>query len=303
MQPLARRSALALQRDDAETDVGDADALRKDPGVAAGRDAVAEVEVDGVGVEVDAGDDVLRATLHVSGRDPRVEPGPATDHALDAVGADDDAGTDDAVAARSPRRRAPAVALPRDAGDLGADDDLRARPPRLGGERRLEPRPIEHVADVALGDAYLGAVRRPEDDAGDAARDPRGADRVEELGHALRADALAAAYGRADGAVALEHENVQPAVGGCRLTRRDEARRSAADDQNVAVTGARHAAATRSSSTCEGRSVMDNAPTGQGAMHLRHPVQAAASTRSPSRRMAMASGGQSGMHRPHASHS
>jgi hypothetical protein len=51
------------------------------------------------------------------------------------------------------------------------------------------------------------------------------------------------------------------------------------------------------------RPTITSAPTGQGAMHFRHPVHAASSMRSPSRRMWMAPGGQSGMHKPHASQS
>jgi len=51
----------------------------------------------------------------------------------------------------------------------------------------------------------------------------------------------------------------------------------------------------------DSREIIASAPTGQGAMHLRHPVQVESSIWSPSRRSEIAAGGQSGKHSPHAS--
>jgi hypothetical protein len=60
---------------------------------------------------------------------------------------------------------------------------------------------------------------------------------------------------------------------------------------------------TPSATPTPGLSTMDSAPTGHGAMHFRHPVQVESSIRSPSRRIPMAAGGQSGRQSPHASQS
>jgi hypothetical protein len=79
------------------------------------------------------------------------------------------------------------------------------------------------------------------------------------------------------------------------LARGDESPRSASHDEHVARTRSHRGSAERSSG------FMESAPTGQGAMHFRHPVQVGSSISRPSRKRWIASGGQSGRQRPQRS--
>src|SRR5256885_14548409 len=67
---LFRSAGVGLQGDEAEAHIRHTRALGEDPGVSARCDVGAELQVDGVGIEVDPLDDVLRARLHVAGGDP-----------------------------------------------------------------------------------------------------------------------------------------------------------------------------------------------------------------------------------------
>src|SRR6185437_7078364 len=133
----------------------------------------------------------------------------------------------------------------------------------------------------------------------DASRHPRRVHRVHELGDTTVANALATADRRAHRAVAFEHHHVEVRRRGRKLTGGNQAGRSCAHDENVAATRA-HAGAAFVVST-DAREIIASAPTGQGAMHLRHPVQIESSIWSPSRRSVIAAGGQSGKHSPQAS--
>src|SRR5688572_8545504 len=141
-----------------------------------------EVQVDRIGIERDVRDHVLRAALHVPRRDARVEPGPARDEGLDAVGGDHDARIHHCVTTGPSEGQAPATVSTLERYRLRADADLSARTPRLGGQRWLEARAVENVTHVTFRDAHLRSVRRPEDHACDAAGHPARALGTNELG-------------------------------------------------------------------------------------------------------------------------
>src|SRR5881409_352750 len=101
IEVLARVAAVGLERHEAEPDVRDGDALGKQPGVAARSDVAPELQVDRVGVEVDALQHVLGARLHIARRDASLEPRPAPDHRLHAVRADHDPRTGHLLPARA----------------------------------------------------------------------------------------------------------------------------------------------------------------------------------------------------------
>jgi hypothetical protein len=200
----------------------------------------------------------------------------------------------DAGATRASNGDLPSFAAPRDAGCLGADPELGAGPAGIERERGLEARPVEDVTHITFRDAHLGAIRRPEDHASDLAGDPVRAGRIQKLGDSGASDPLTTANGCTDRAVALDEEHIERRVGRRALPRGDEPGGSAPDHEHIA---ADHRGGRR------GFRTIDSAPTGQGAMHLLHPVQVASSTTRPSRRIRMAIGGQRGMHSPHSSQS
>jgi hypothetical protein len=153
------------------------------------------------------------------------------------------------------------MALERDR--LRGDADLRARTTGLGREGRLEPRAVENVTHVTFGDADLSAIRRPEDHARDATRDPARALRRYELAQPPTPDALTATHRRADRPVALHEHDVEVRVS--RLTGGDESGRSATDDHDIGLADG-HAGS--GAATAMGRGIIDSAPTGHGAMHF-----------------------------------
>src|SRR5207247_7640232 len=134
-------------------------ALGEDPGISARGDVGAELQVDGVGIEVDPLDDVLRARLHVAGGDPGLEARPATDHRFDPVRPDHDARPARLVAPRAAQPDPPAaVGLTRHTGRLGAHAELGPEPHGALGETSVEPGTIENPTDIALGDLHLRVV-------------------------------------------------------------------------------------------------------------------------------------------------
>src|SRR2546422_11577043 len=95
--------------------------------------------IDGVGIEVDPLDDVLRARLHVTSGDPSLETRPAAHHRFDAIRPDHDS--------RPARLFAPGVAHPhppasvrlaRLTGRLGAHAELRPHHDGPLGVQRCE---------------------------------------------------------------------------------------------------------------------------------------------------------------------
>src|SRR5439155_22777398 len=115
-----------------QSHVRDAHTLRENPGIATRRDRIAELQVDGVGIEVDPLEHVLRARLHVARRHTRVEPGPAADHGFDAVSTDHDAGAIQFLAPTLCYADVPAlVAVAGHRGRLGTDQHRRASRGRL----------------------------------------------------------------------------------------------------------------------------------------------------------------------------
>ena len=182
--------------------------------------------------------------------------------------------------------------------------------------------PIQHVAHVALGDAHLGAVRRPENHLRDLPRHPRRARRIDELGEPAASHAFAAAHRRPNRAIALEQQHRESAVARRDFPRGDQPAWPAAHHQHVHATSRlgprdarpqpafRHAAhfvvAGRVPDWIlganRGRGTISSAPTGQGATHFRHPVQIESSMNRPSRLIPIAPGGQRGKHSPQASH-
>src|SRR5215211_1973288 len=88
IQPRERGSPSRPQPQDTQTDIRRACTPREDPCVPAGRDAIAKMQDDRVGVDVAGVDDVLGAALHVARADPRVDSRPSSDGPLDTIGPD-----------------------------------------------------------------------------------------------------------------------------------------------------------------------------------------------------------------------
>src|SRR2546422_6195873 len=144
VEVLARVAAVGVERHEAEPDVRDGDALGKQPGVAARSDVAPELQVDRVGVEVDALQHVLGARLHIARRDAGLEPRPAPDHRLHAVRADHDPRTEHLLPARVSYPHVPCsvrpAAHPR---RFGFDQHGRAGAAGLVREERVEPRAVD----------------------------------------------------------------------------------------------------------------------------------------------------------------
>ena len=233
---LARVAAVALQRHQPQSHVGDPHALGKDPGIPTRRDGVTELQVDRVGVEIDPLDHVLGARFHVAGGHARVESRPATDHRLHAVRPDHDFRPIGRRTAQAAHGDVPApVRGPRHPRRFRAHEQLGARRDRFGGEMGVEPRAIEDPAHVPLGDPDLRVVRRDEDDTRNLARDPRGAVRIGELAQPGVPDALRAAHRCSHRAIALEQHHVELRCRAFCLCRGDGTGRARADDQEIDV--------------------------------------------------------------------
>src|SRR5439155_16234953 len=109
-----------------------------------------------------------------------------------------------------------------------------------------------------------------EHDLRDLAGDPGSAVGIGELAQPGIAYAFGAADRLANDRVALEQHHVEVRRGALRLPGRDRTRGPSTNDQQVRVV--RHAG------------TMVRAPTGHGAMHLRHPVHTLRSTTRSARR-------------------
>src|SRR5438045_8858026 len=76
IEVLARVAPVGFQRDKAESHIRHAYGFRKNPGVATGRDGIAEMEIDRVRIELDALEHVMGDGLHVERRHTRYESRP-----------------------------------------------------------------------------------------------------------------------------------------------------------------------------------------------------------------------------------
>ena len=203
-------ATVALQRNEAEAHVRDAGALGEEPRVAARRHAIPELQIDGVGIEVDALNHVLGARFHVARRDPRVDPRPPAHHGLDAVRADDDSSADGLLAVRPAQPDLPAaIGGARHLQRLGRNAQLGARGNGLGGQMRVEARPIENPPHVPLRHRHFGVVRGEENHFGDLARRPWCPVRIGELAQPCVPHPLGATHRGPDGPIPLDQQHVQ----------------------------------------------------------------------------------------------
>ena len=190
-------------------------------------------------------DDILRAAFHVASADARVDARPSADGPLDTVRANDDARANLACLATRTDAHTPSSAVALHARGFDRRADVRAGCASLHRDRWFEPRAIEDEANVALGDSHLGAIRRAKENPCNATRDPRRENtagrRIEKLSDTGGADAFAAPDRRTDRGVALEYDYGVAAPASCRFSRRDQTRRSAANDENIAIFGAHEA--------------------------------------------------------------
>ena len=207
VEVLARVPPVGPEGHDPEPHVRDPHALGEQPSVAPGSDAITELEVHRVGIELDVLHHVLRAGFHVAGRHARVQACPPAHHRLDPVRPDHEPGAQRLlVPPRSPDAHVPAtvgVALHPRCLRRHADLDAGGRRPR--GEEGVEAGAVEDPRHgPPLGDGHLGVVRRDEDDARDAARHPGRAVGIDELAQPGVPHAFGAPHGEADHAIALE---------------------------------------------------------------------------------------------------
>src|SRR2546422_910698 len=126
------------------------------------------------------------------------------------------------------------------------------------------PISVEDPAHVTLGNSHFGVIGGDEDDLRDLSGDPRRSPRVGELPQSRVAHPLGATHRGADGPVPLDQQDIELGGRVLGLPRRDRPGGAGTDHEDVEIP---HAAGT-----------MARAPTGQGAMHLRQPVQVSAST-------------------------
>ena len=246
VEVLAGITAVALQRDDAQPDVGRSLALGEQPRVPAGRDVVPELQIDGVGIEIDTVQHVLRARFHIARGDSGVEPSPPAHHRLHAVRSNHHAGPDRLLPTRGPQAHRPAaVRGPVHPHRLGRHVNRDALGRRLRRQRGVETRAIENPGDVRPRDLHLGVIGREDDDAGDFAGGPWGAVGIGELAQARVADAFGAAHRRADEGIAFDEEDIQLGRGALGLRRGHAARGACAHDENVVVRHSRPSRARR----------------------------------------------------------
>ena len=157
-----------------------------------------------------------------------------------------------------------APGTPLHAGRLDADLQVNAFGHRQRGEIGVEPGAVEDPAHVTLGNSHFGVIGGDEDDLRDLSGDPRRSPRVGELPQSRVAHPLGATHRGADGPVPLDQQDIELGGRVLGLPRRDRPGGAGTDHEDVEIP---HAAGT-----------MARAPTGQGAMHLRQPVQVSAST-------------------------